>query len=345
MNFFNLNQNQFSDFINLSNKVFYPLMNFVNKTQFNEILNNFKLKEKYFPYPIYFGINKQKYKIYKNEKELTLYYKSKKIALVNNIEFYKINKDNYGRKIFGKNFKKHPYFKKFNKENYIFLNYKIKKIFKLKLKKNLFISPRDFKKIIQKKTLASFHTRNVPHNCHKWIHEYLLKKYKSLLIQPLIGQYKKGEYKDAIILSLNKKIVSMYNKKQKVFVIPFFSYPRYGGPREAALHSLVRKNYGCTHFWVGRDHAGYKNFYQKYASQKFCKKYQKKLGINIIAKNEPYYCRNKKKIINDCDCNVNCKIRISGSMIRRLILKEKKIPNIFMIKSLSKKLNIKSLIE
>ena len=57
-------------------------------------------------------------------------------------------------------------------------------------------------------------------------------------------------------------------------MIPFFSYPRYGGPK-AALHAVVRKNYGCTHFWVGRDHAGYKNFFKKYESQKFCKKNEK----------------------------------------------------------------------
>ena len=344
MKIFNLNQNQFSDLINLSNNVFYPLVNFVNKDEFIQILEKFNLRNKYFPYPIFFGLSKQKYQVYKEIKELTFCYKSKKIAKINNIEFYKINKETFGKRVFGKNFKKHPYYKKFRIENFMFLNFKIKKMYKINLHKNLFITPQQFKKISAKKPLASFHTRNVPHNCHKWIHEYLIKKFKSLLIQPLIGQYKKGEYNDKTIMSLNKKIIGYYGNKHKIFVIPFFSYPRYGGPREAALHALVRKNYGCTHFWVGRDHAGFKNFYKKFASQKFCKKYEKNLGIKIVAKNEPYYCDNKKKVVNICNCKKNCKIKISGSMVRKLILKNKKIPKIFMLKSISANLSRRSLI-
>ena len=108
-------------------------------------------------------------------------------------------------------------------------------------------------------TLSSFHTRNVPHNAHQWIHNFLFKKFGALLIQPLIGQYKKGEYSDALILKTNKLAAKFFNSN-KVFSIPFFSYPRYAGYREAALHAIVRKNYGCTHFWVGRDHAGFKRF-------------------------------------------------------------------------------------
>tara|TARA_A100001234_G_C12638724_1_gene391060 strand:- start:786 stop:1823 length:1038 start_codon:yes stop_codon:yes gene_type:complete len=344
MNKFNLNQNQFSDFINLSNKVFNPLKNFVNKDEFIKILKISKYKKSYFPFPIFFGINKKKYELYKREKELIFFYQGQKIAKIKNLKFYSVDKEIFGRKIFGKNFHKHPYFQKFKMENHKFLNFKFEKIYIKKVNKNLFISPKIFKKKRINKPIASFHTRNVPHNCHKWIHEYLIKKYKSLLIQPLIGQYKKGEYKDNVILSLNKEIINSYKNKKNIFVIPFFSYPRYGGPREAALHALVRKNYGCTHFWVGRDHAGYKNFYKKFESQKFCKKNENNLGIKIIAKNEPYYCKNKKKVIDNCKCKKNCKVKISGSMIRKLILKKSKIPKELMLESLSRKLTSKSLI-
>lgn len=342
MNVFKLNQNQFSDLINLHHGVFKPLNNFVNKKEFVEILDNLKFKKYFFPYPIFFGMNKKDYLIYKNVKNLTLIYKSKKIAEINSIHFYSINKVKFGKEIYGKNFKKHPYFKKFIADNYKFLNFNIKKIYNYKLKKDIFISPKEFRQGSKKK-LASFHTRNVPHNCHRWIHRYLLNKFKYLLIQPLIGQYKKGEYKDETIIKLNNLISNKSNKK-KVFVIPFFSYPRYGGPREASLHAIVRKNYGCSHFWVGRDHAGYKNFFKRFESQKFCKFYEKELGIKIIAEKEPYYCNNLKKVVNMCDCKQHNTIKISGSMIRKLILKNKEIPEILMEKQISKYLNKNSLI-
>ena len=104
----------------------------------------------------------------------------------------------------------------------------------------------------------------------------MIKKFGSLLIHPLIGQYKKGEYKDSYIMKTNFLAKKILNNKN-VFCLPFFSYPRYGGPLEATLHAIVRKNYGCTHFWVGRDHAGYKKFFSKYQSQKFCDTIKRKL--------------------------------------------------------------------
>ncbi len=343
MNYYKLDQNQFSDFINLTNNVFYPLRNFVNKREFHSILNKFVFNKKFFPYPIFFGMNKKDYLKNKNKKKLFFLYKSKVIAEVNNLDFFEIDKQKFGYKVYGKYFQKHPYFKKFKKENYRFLHFNIKKKYKINLSKNLFISPSNFNKKIKKKSLASFHTRNVPHNSHIWIHNYLIQKYGSLLIQPLIGQYKKGEYKDEVIMKLNKKMINKY-KPKKIFVIPFFSFPRYGGPREAALHAIVRKNYGCSHFWVGRDHAGYKNFYKKYASQIFCKQNQNKLNIKIIAKEEPYFCKSNKLIVNKCNCKINCKISVSGTKVRSFLIRKIKVPNIYMPKSISDYINKGSII-
>ncbi len=345
--YFKLNYKQYSDLINIENGVFRPLKNFVNQREFEDILNSKYLKNNFFPYPIFLGINKTQFNKIKDKKEITLSYKSYLKIKIEKIKFFTINKDLFGKKIYGKNFKKHPYFKIFKKDNFRFLSFKIienKQLIKLP---KLFLSPSKFKKKIKKKVkvLPSFHTRNVPHTAHQWIHKYLLKKYKSILIHPLIGQYKKGEYKNHYIIKTNI-VAAKLLKSKKVFCLPFFSYPRYGGPREAALHALVRKNYGCSHFWVGRDHAGYKNFFSKYDSQKFCKKNEGKLGIKIISKKEPYFCNTCKKITNNCQkkiCKKN-KISISGTKIRNLILKKKKIPEIFMNKKISKFLNKKSLL-
>ena len=138
----------------------------------------------------------------------------------------------------------------------------------------------------------------------------------------------KKEYKDNYILQTNKQAAKILSSK-KVFCFPFYSYPRYGGPLEAALHAIVRKNYGCKYFWVGRDHAGYKNFFSKYPSQNFCKSLKKKLGINIIAEKEPYYFKKHQSIRNNCKkvCNKN-KILISGTKIRYYILRKNQYQSI-----------------
>ena len=350
MNQININKNQFSDLLNLINDVFYPLNNFVSKKEFIQIINHMKFQNKFFPIPIFFGVNKNLYTKIKNKKQLNLYYKKKYLLNIHNINFYNLDKKKISQKIYGKNYLNHPYYKKFIIENYRFLSFDYKKINKTNLSHKLFKTPNYFKKkfnINNLHSLASFHTRNVPHNAHQWIHNYLFKKFGALLIQPLIGQYKKDEYSDKLIIKSNILAAKLFNSK-KVFSIPFFSYPRYAGFREAALHAIVRKNYGCTHFWVGRDHAGYKDFYNYSQSQKFCHKNQKKLQIKIIAGSEPFFCTNCKEIKNTKCKNKKCSkkhiIKISGSKIRNLIKKNKPIPNYLMSLKISKLLSKKSLI-
>ena len=345
-----LSQNQFSDLINLINNVFFPLKNFVTKKEFLEIIDSKKFQNNFFPLPIYFGINKKIYLKSKDKNTFNLYFKNKYLLNIYNVKFYSLDKKKICKKIYGNNYPRHPFSKKFNKENYRFISFDYKKINKKNLKHKYFFSPLLFKK--KKKIngisrLAGFHTRNVPHKAHQWIHDFLFNKFGALLIQPLIGQYKKGEYSDRLILKTNK-LASKKFKSKKVFSIPFFSYPRYAGFREAALHAIVRKNYGCSHFWVGRDHAGFKDFYGYKQSQNFCHKHQKKLKIKIIPGNEPIYClncniiKNKKCLINKCVWRYG--IKISGSKIRKLLKQNKKIPSYLMDPNISKLLSQKSLI-
>tara|TARA_A100001015_G_scaffold321272_1_gene451142 strand:+ start:714 stop:1754 length:1041 start_codon:yes stop_codon:yes gene_type:complete len=343
---FKLNYKQFSDFVNLNDGVFHPLKNFVNKVEFETIVTKQKFKSSFFPFPIFFGLSKTQYNKVKNKKLLKLIYKSTNIAIVKKLEFYNIDKNFFGKKIFGVRFKHHPYFKIFCRENYIFLSFETYKKFQNYNNLKKYVKPSVFRnKIKNLKYLPGFHTRNVPHSAHQWIHNLLVNRYGSLLIQPLIGQYKKGEYKDSYILKTNEKATKILDNKN-VFCLPFYSYPRYGGALEACLHAIVRKNYGCSHFWVGRDHAGYKNFFNKYQSQVFCKKKQRKLKISIVSEKEPFYCKIRKIITNKFINKKykNSKIAVSGTKIRKILLTKKKIPKYLMSKEISRMLNYKSLI-
>ena len=92
----------------------------------------------------------------------------------------------------------------------------------------------------------------------------------------MIGRKKKGDFSPkAIIKSFNYLINNKY-PKNKFILGALTTYMRYAGPREALFHALIRKNYGCTHFLVGRDHAGVGNYYGLYEAQELCSKYEKK---------------------------------------------------------------------
>ena len=98
---------------------------------------------------------------------------------------------------------------------------------------------------------------------------------------------------------------------------------------------------------MGRDHAGIKSYYKKYESQNLCKKNEKLLDIKILKFNEPFLCKRCKKIVNNKNncCGRNIKKKISGTLIRNLLIEKKKIPSYIMHKKISKLLSIKSLIE
>ena len=302
-------------------------------------------KNIFFPLPIYFSLDK----IYKQTKFLNVFFNKKKVCqlVVKNIyTFTKEEKLYLGKKIFGTNNINHPGFKYFCLKSNFFIHCTIKN-FNENLNLINFCKPSDFKNILLNKkinSLVGFHTRNVPHRAHEWIHRYGLKKCKNLLIQPLIGQYRKGEFKESKIIETNKKIV------KEVYANTFFSilnsYPRYAGPREALFHAMIRKNYGCTHFLIGRDHAGVSDYYGLYESQRFAKKYENEMGINIIKFREPYMCSECKEIMNSrCKKCINKKkIRISGTFIRKKISENKNISKFLMRLEISKLLDKKSII-
>ena len=344
-----INYQTLTDIINVKFKIFYPIKKFHTKKDFYSVIKKKKLTNgKFFPFPIFFSLNKFHYNKFKNQKIIQIIYNQTFVCNLRVNSFYKVDKKKIGRKIFNTPNLSHPGYKNFIQSGNYNIDCDIMKFNKKILREINFSDPNKIKKTIRKRklqTIVGFHTRNVPHRAHEWIHSFGLNKCDGLLVQPMIGQFKKNEYKSDCIISSNKKLVEkIYNKKNILFGI-FNSYPRYGGPREAILHAIVRKNYGCTHFLVGRDHAGFKNFYKKYESQKFCKQNERKIKIKIIRFNEPFLCKNQDKVLNNTKLCKGKIFPISGTYIRNLILKNKKIPTSIMRKEIAILLKRNSIIK
>ena len=344
-----INYQTLTDIINIKFKIFLPIKKFLSEKDFYSVVEKKELANGvFFPFPIFFSLNKNGYNRFKNKKNIQIIYDKKIVCNLKINSFYKVNKKKIGKKIFNTSNLGHPGYKNFIDSGSYNLDCEIIKFNKKILKRINFLDPSKIKKIIKKKklkTIVGFHTRNVPHKAHEWIHLFGLKKCNGLLVQPMIGQFKKNEYKANCIIDTNKKLVEkIYRKKNILFGI-FNSYPRYGGPREAVFHALVRKNYGCTHFLVGRDHAGFKSFYKKYESQNFCKQNEKKIKIKIIKFNEPFLCISKNKILNNKKLCKGKRFPISGTYIRDLILKNKKIPQSIMRNEISILLKKNSIIK
>lgn len=349
-----INKKNLLDIVNLKFGSFNPLNSFMSEENINSVIESHHLtNNNFFPIPIFFDIDIQILNKFNSLDTLELYYNAIKVCDLSINSVFKLkSKNKLGSKLFKTNDKKHPGYLNFLKAKKYFIDGSINNFENKVLKFLNFSDPNNILSKIKSmkfKTVAGFHTRNAPHNAHEWIHNYALKKCDALIIHPLIGQFLKKEYKEETIIKLNKYLIkNIYNKKN-IFLEFFNYYPLYAGPTEALFHALVRKNYGCTHFLVGRDHAGTKNklgqnYYKKYESQEICKKYEAKLGIKIISFDEPYFCKECNKILNKCTHSEVKKIIINGSKIRKLIIAKNKIPEIFMRKKISKYLSVKSII-
>ena len=350
----NINRNNLLDIINIKFDVFNPINSFMSKENIISVIESLNLSNNdFFPIPIFFDIDSDCFKIAKKLNFLNIFFNDIKICDLYIESIYELkSKKKLGVKLFNTKDEKHPGFNNFLQSGKFFVQGKVENFNNKILKKLFFSDPQEVISRIKKagfKNIAGFHTRNVPHKAHEWIHRYALKKCEALMIQPLIGQFKKNEFHEKVIVQSNEELVNKIYRNKKIFLEFLNSYPRYAGPREALFHAITRKNYGCTHFLVGRDHAGVtnaygQNYYKKYESQKLCKKYKSKLGIEIICFQEPYFCEICKKVVNECNHQKEKKISISGTKIRNLIFSGKKIPDELMCKQISKTLSKSSII-
>ncbi|MDE1820683.1 MAG: sulfate adenylyltransferase [Euryarchaeota archaeon] len=177
------------------------------------------------------------------------------------------------------------------------------------------------------KKVVGFQTRNAPHVGHEYLQRHALELTDGLFVHPLIGEKKSGDFKDEVIASAYDALVGNYFPTERVFFSYFRTFMRYAGPREALYHALVRRNYGCTHFIVGRDAAGVGNFYGPYDSWAIFSQYDD-LGVTPLFYTNTFWCTKCMGISTEKTCPhpPSARLTFKGTEVRQKILRGERPP-------------------
>ncbi|MEM2085818.1 MAG: sulfate adenylyltransferase [Archaeoglobaceae archaeon] len=179
------------------------------------------------------------------------------------------------------------------------------------------------------KTIAAFQTRNVPHLGHEYVQKTALTFVDGILINPVLGKKKIGDYTDEAIIKSYEALFNNYYPKYTAVLTAIRYEMRYAGPREAVHHAIMRKNLGATHFIVGRDHAGVGNYYGPYEAWGIFDEFPD-LGITPIFVKEVFYCRKCDGMANEKTCPHSDEFRtyLSGTKLRSMLINGESLNNL-----------------
>ncbi|MFT4552020.1 MAG: sulfate adenylyltransferase [Chlamydiales bacterium] len=211
---------------------------------------------------------------------------------------------------------------------------------------NLRYTPDDLKKEFQAlgwEKIIAFQTRNPMHRVHYELTIRSLEKLDAnLLIHPVVGETKLGDIEYYTRVRCYQAILPHYPKNKAMLALLPLAM-RMAGPKEALWHAIIRKNYGCTHFIVGRDHAGPGNdpqgqaFYGHYAAQNLIKKYETELGISMVPFEAMQYVKNRNVYLTKNEVQPNDEtLSISGTELRQLLKSNQEIPPWFTFPQVAK---------
>jgi len=314
-----------ADIENIAKGVYSPLEGFMTREELETVLHLKRLPNDLpWTIPILFDLPKEMEKSVSDGDDLALFYQNSPLAILHINEIYCFSKKEIAKYTFETTEMAHPGVAKVYKMNEKFIAGKIELVSEPKTLYGRYkLSPKETRYLFKQKgwrTIVGFQTRNPPHLGHEYLQKTALTFLDGVFINPVIGTKKKGDFKDEVILKAYEVLIEKYYLKNHA-VLAILPYEmRYAGPREAVHHAIMRKNFGCTHFIVGRDHAGVGNYYKPYAAQEIFEEFPD-LGIAPLFFKTFFYCKKCGGITHEkaCPHGEEYRLKFSGTKIREML--------------------------
>lgn len=315
----------------IATNAYAPLVGFMNQEEYESVLERDKLPSgNVWTIPIVLPIRNAHYE---KDERVALYYKNVPVAIFVVKDIFKRDVDREAKSVFGTTDLRHPGVEKLYSQSKICLGGEVTSFMPFnKVFPDFYMTPEQTKTEFKRrnwKTIVAFQTRNPVHRAHEYIQKCALEICDGLLLHPLVGPTKESDVDVTIRMKSYQALLDNWYSKERVVLSTFPAPMRYAGPKEAVFHAIVRKNYGCTHFIVGRDHAGVKDFYDPYAAHRIFDNLD--LGITPLFFENAFYCNlcGAMATIKTCPHDSTNHEIISGTQVRETLKRGDMLPETF----------------
>jgi len=341
-----INSFAISDINNIMNGCYSPLTGFMTKEETDCVLDYYSLPNGIiWPMPIVLQTSLNKINMGIGETvALVDRYSNKRVSYITISDIYKLDKKDISKRWFKTDSLKHPGVKRiFNGGDYFIGGEISQEEVYYKMSPEYCLTPSQVRAIFANRgwdRVVGFHTRNIPHRAHEYIQMKAMEKVDAdgLFIHPAIGEKKSGDFTIDAIIESYKAYIDAAGLSSKTLLSGFLANSWYSGPREAVFTAICRKNYGCSHFVIGRDHTGVADFYKPSEIHDLFGKLGD-IGIKPIFFDTVVYDRKKKAYEEIPFGKISKKYKkISGTKVRDLLSERKSPPEWMVRKEVSKQL-------